>query len=125
MRQLPPSFAPMWSLSPSEEDADKLTLSFASDARRAVAEMNAGNVTVAIAGTSGPKPAKLSLEKPLGSYPEGARILQGEDRSYVLVPLGNIVEERYTTYLEFRADGGRLLPGAKAWLLRIFDALSQ
>ena len=43
----------------------------------------------------------LQSEPPLASYPEGARMLKGADKSYIIAPLGHIVEERYTPYLQF------------------------
>ena len=43
----------------------------------------------------------FTAEKALGAYPEGSRLLVGEDKQYVLSPLGNIVEEAYTAYFEF------------------------
>jgi hypothetical protein len=38
-------------------------------------------------------------------YPEGAKLLRGADRSYVVAPLMNIVEEKYTAYFEFTQPG--------------------
>ena len=43
----------------------------------------------------------LTIDAPLGQYPEGSKVLSGEDRTYVISPLGNIVDERYTSYFEF------------------------
>ncbi len=37
----------------------------------------------------------------LGSYPEGAKLLKGVDKDFVIAPIGHIVEERYTPYIEF------------------------
>ena len=38
---------------------------------------------------------------PLGQYPNGSKMLTGQDEKYVLSPLGNIVDEQYTAYFEF------------------------
>lgn len=43
----------------------------------------------------------LLPQEPLGSYPEGSRLLKGHDRSYIIAPLGHLVEESYTPYLQF------------------------
>ena len=34
-------------------------------------------------------------------YPEGSKLLSGEGQRYVIAPLGNIVEQNYTAYLDF------------------------
>lgn len=43
----------------------------------------------------------LSFEDPIGQYPEGAKLLKGKDKSYVLAPIGHMIEERYSAYLRF------------------------
>jgi hypothetical protein len=48
-----------------------------------------------------PAGASFQLADPVAGYPEGAKLLNGDDRSYVLAPLMNIVEETYTPYFEF------------------------
>jgi len=35
-------------------------------------------------------------------YPPGSRVVVGRNRQYLLVPLGNIVDERYTVYFDVR-----------------------
>ena len=47
--------------------------------------------------------AKLSLRDPVGSYPEGAKLLKGTDKSYILAPIGHIIEEKYSPYLRFNS----------------------
>lgn len=37
----------------------------------------------------------------VGKYPEGAKVLQGSDKSYVLAPIGHLIEEKYSPYLQF------------------------
>jgi hypothetical protein len=37
-----------------------------------------------------------------GKYPEGSKTLHGQDRSYIISPLGNIVDEKYTAYFDFQ-----------------------
>ena len=37
----------------------------------------------------------------VGWYPDGSKMLSGQDEKYVLSPLGNIVDEQYTVYFEF------------------------
>lgn len=43
----------------------------------------------------------LAVEGPLGRYPDGSKMLTGKNEKFVLSPLGNIVEERYTIYFNF------------------------
>lgn len=38
------------------------------------------------------------FQPPLGRYHEGACVLKGTDRSYVLAPFHKVVEDRYTIY---------------------------
>lgn len=38
---------------------------------------------------------------PVAGYPAGAKLLTGRDRKYVIAPLSRIVEESYSTYLEW------------------------
>lgn len=54
-------------------------------------------------------PAKTStvgddwvVESFKGRYPEGSKALHGQDRSYIISPLGNIVDEKYTAYFDFQ-----------------------
>lgn len=44
-----------------------------------------------------------ALEAPLGQYPDGSKVLKGQDEMFIISPLGNIVDERYTAYFEFKA----------------------
>ncbi|KAA6427609.1 MAG: hypothetical protein FRX49_02272 [Trebouxia sp. A1-2] len=37
-----------------------------------------------------------------GKYPEGSKALHGQDSSYIISPLGNIVDEKYTAYFDFQ-----------------------
>ncbi len=37
-----------------------------------------------------------------GKYPEGSKALHGQDRTYIISPLGNIVDEKYTAYFDFQ-----------------------
>ena len=43
----------------------------------------------------------FSIEAALGSYPDGARVLKGHDKSYIIAPIGHLVEESYSPYLQF------------------------
>ena len=54
-------------------------------------------------------PAKMSIvgddwvvESFKGRYPEGSKALHGQDRSYIISPLGNLVDEKYTAYFDFQ-----------------------
>ncbi|KAL4434022.1 hypothetical protein ABPG75_000463 [Micractinium tetrahymenae] len=38
------------------------------------------------------------------AYPRGARVLNGHNRDYLLVPLGQIMDESYTAYFKFAAE---------------------
>jgi hypothetical protein len=44
--------------------------------------------------------SSLSLTAALAQYPEGARVLHAANRDFLLVPLSNMVDERYTAYLD-------------------------
>ena len=44
-----------------------------------------------------------AVEPPLGQYPDNSKMLTGEEESYVISPLGNIVDEMYTAYFDFKA----------------------
>ena len=44
------------------------------------------------------------VELPKGRYPDGSKLLKGSDRSYVISPMGNIVDEKYTAYFEFHSS---------------------
>ena len=45
--------------------------------------------------------ARLNIRDPVGSYPEGAKLLKGNDRSFIIAPIGHIIEEKYSPYLRF------------------------
>lgn len=47
---------------------------------------------------------RFSIVSAVGSYPEGAKLLKGDDKTFVIAPIGNLVEERYTPYIEFTAS---------------------
>ncbi len=42
------------------------------------------------------------MTAPLAKYPEGAKLLTGADRKYIVAPLMNIVEDSYTPYFDFQ-----------------------
>lgn len=46
---------------------------------------------------------RFAFHEPIGRYPEGAKLLKGLDKSYVLAPIGHIIEEKYSPYLRFNA----------------------
>ena len=48
----------------------------------------------------------LSITSAVGTYPVGAKLLKGDDKTFVIAPIGNLVEERYSPYIEF--TGSRL-----------------
>lgn len=84
--------------------AMQLSLSNAADADEASVSLHMmhDNVTQNEVRTT-----KLSLgdewvvEKYKGKYPEGSKALHGQDRSYIISPLGNVVDEKYTAYFDF------------------------
>lgn len=43
----------------------------------------------------------VTLEKALGQFPESARVLKSNNKSYVIAPIGHLIEESYTPYLQF------------------------
>lgn len=44
------------------------------------------------------------VEGPKGQYPEGSRYLKGQDKNYIISPLGTIVDEKYTAYFDFQSS---------------------
>ncbi len=48
-------------------------------------------------------------------YPPGARLLKGANHSYVLLPLGQLIDECYTAYFNFvapkQAEGAKAVAG--------------
>lgn len=44
----------------------------------------------------------FQLAAPLAQYPEGAKLLSGADRAFIVAPLMNIVEDKYTPYFDFQ-----------------------
>ena len=51
----------------------------------------------------------LQLVPPAAAqYPRGARVVSGSTKQYLLVPIGQVVEEQYTAYFDF------VLPAAAA-----------
>lgn len=63
---------------------------------------------------------RISLVPPAAPrYPKGARLLTGKTKKYLLVPLGQLIDEHYTAYFEFasvapsvRLEGPRQAEGA-------------
>ncbi len=55
----------------------------------------------------GDRNSALQIVAGVGKYPEGAKLLTGSDRKYIIAPLGNIVEEKYSPYLEWVSVQGR------------------
>ncbi|KAG2492010.1 hypothetical protein HYH03_009740 [Edaphochlamys debaryana] len=50
---------------------------------------------------SSPSAASFRLTSPARrAYPDGSYVLAGDNRHYLLAPLGNIVDERYTAYFD-------------------------
>ncbi|KAG2492013.1 hypothetical protein HYH03_009742 [Edaphochlamys debaryana] len=49
------------------------------------------------------------------AYPEGSYVLAGDNRHYLLAPLGNIVDERYTAYFDTRRHAAVFGVGAGGW----------
>ena len=43
----------------------------------------------------------FAFEPAQGSYPKGSMLLNSPERPYILSPLANIVDEKYTAYFEF------------------------
>lgn len=45
---------------------------------------------------------RLDVRQPLATYPEGSQVIKTAQRSWILSPIGNIIEEKYTSYFEFQ-----------------------
>eukprot|EP00884_Botryococcus_braunii_P007105 jgi/Botrbrau1/16396/Bobra.0387s0006.1 len=58
----------------------------------------------------------VRFEAPIGRYPAGAKVLTGKDRKYVIAPLSRVLEESYTTYLEWNPAATPLQNTGGAWL---------
>lgn len=95
MTRQPLEQADTWRLAPSAKGGGELHLCAPTGDR--LHTSSDGSIKIGAAETAQP----LSVQAPLGKYPEGARLLQGDDRSYVIAPLGNLIEEKYTPYLQF------------------------
>ncbi len=50
----------------------------------------------------------IMIEAPLSQLPEGSQVIKTTDRSWLLSPIGNIIEEKYTSYFEFQAPAPSL-----------------
>ena len=75
----------------------------------AVANRNSStDIAVTDLAAQGLRVIEFFVRAPLGSYPEGAKLLEGDDVSYVIAPLGNLIEERYTPYLQFNQGAASL-----------------
>ncbi|DBA96514.1 hypothetical protein WJX77_003023 [Trebouxia sp. C0004] len=85
--------------------AMQLSLSNAADANETTVRLQMMRVNA----MQDQAPAKMSIvgddwvvETYKGRYPEGSKALHGQDRSYIISPLGNIVDEKYTAYFDFQ-----------------------
>lgn len=71
------------------------------------ADSGAGAPAVAVGGCGGGggrRPPALRLAAPAAeAYPKGARILGGKTKKYLVVPLGQLIDEHYTPYFDFSA----------------------
>ena len=56
--------------------------------------------TLQSADASTPESSSFWTTLPLGRHPTGSKILQGQDRQYVVSPLNKIVDEPYTAFFE-------------------------
>ncbi len=57
-------------------------------------------------------PLAFKLAAPLAKYPDGAKLLTGGDRQYIVAPLMNIVEDSYTPYFDFHQPSTSLAMAA-------------
>lgn len=57
-------------------------------------------------------PYVFELAAPLAQYPDGAKLLSGADRQYIVAPLMNIVEDSYTSYFDFHQPSTSLAMAA-------------
>ena len=56
--------------------------------------------------------SSFRLARPLTHrYPPGSKVVNGDNRRFLLVPLGNLVDERYTVYFNMRKPHTILHPG--------------
>ena len=104
MQRLPAAEAQTWVSVPSGTGDGAFTLQhgLSLSAYLSVAHGNSStDITVNDLGEQGLQATELLVRAPLGAYPEGAKLLEGDDTSYIIAPLGNLVEERYTPYLQF------------------------
>lgn len=52
---------------------------------------------------------RLDIRQPLARYPEGSQVIKTAQRSWILSPIGNIIEEKYTSYFEFQTPTSHVL----------------
>lgn len=63
----------------------------------------------------GQRAVSFTLSSPAApAYPLGSRILKGSDSKYLLVPIGQVIDEHYTTYFEFLGEPAPAPPPAVA-----------
>ena len=48
--------------------------------------------------------SKILLDQGLGYLPAGSKALVSQNQSYVIAPLGEILDERYTGYFQFQGS---------------------
>ena len=44
----------------------------------------------------------LGVRQALATYPEGSQFIKTAQRNWILSPIGNIIEEKYTSYFDFQ-----------------------
>ena len=48
------------------------------------------------------------IKQPLAQLPEGSQTIKTSNRTWLLAPIGNIIEEKYTSYFEFQGPAPSL-----------------
>ena len=111
MQHLPAAEAQTWVSRASGTGNGAFTLQYGQQLREFVSVANQNSSTdiaVTDLAEQGLRVIEFFVRAPLGAYPEGAKLLEGDDVSYVIAPLGNVVEERYTPYLQFNQGAASL-----------------
>ena len=81
---------------------------------RKVARLSDGQIGVATGGL-GFTDLRFTFGKAMSTYPEGSQLLRGIDKSYVIAPLGHLIEEKYSPYLRFTPMGRSQAFIAQEW----------
>ena len=65
--------------------------------------VQSGNTRATVMPSAGASALDWVVSGPKGAYPDGSKQIQSQDSTYVISPMGSIVDEKYTAYFDFHA----------------------